>query len=138
MKWTIRLLGCLSATTMLLTDYSAADYMWSSIGPTGGFVSSVAFDPSWPGVIWASGDDSDGLYVSTNIGVNWGLLQNVPVDQSTFALTIDPVLHYIYAPNFYGRGMLESFVACSTRWIYEEYFCPVARLSPSSHVRLLE
>ena len=108
MEWALRSLGCLLITAMLFTNCSAATYTWTHLGPTGGFVSSVAYDPATEGIIWASGDDSDGLYKYTVSGGTWNLISGVPVNQSTFALTIDPVNHNIYAPNYYGRGMLKS------------------------------
>ena len=41
-----------------------------SIGPSNiGFFSSVAFHPSRTGEVWASGDDSSGLYKSTMVAI---------------------------------------------------------------------
>jgi len=140
MKWMVQQLAWSSVAIAFFAIFSApslsAQYTWSNIGPTGGFVSSVAFEPSWPGVIWASGDDSDGLYVSNDSGAHWALVAGplfptMPPDQSTFALTIDPATHYIYAPNHYGRGMLKSYDGGNT-WSQTQAGLPST--SPYKHL----
>ena len=55
-----------------------------SIGPSDiGFFSSVAFHPSRAGEVWASGDDSSGLYQSNDGGDTWALVDRLPLDQAT-------------------------------------------------------
>jgi photosystem II stability/assembly factor-like uncharacterized protein len=85
------------------------DYQWTSRGPSGGWVSSVAFHPARAGEIWASGDDSSGLFRSTDSGATWQQIVSVPFDQATYSLTFDPTNpDRVYAPNHFGRGFLKS------------------------------
>ena len=85
------------------------DFVWTRLGPEGGFVSSVAFHPSTMGEVWASGDDGSGLYRSTDSGATWSLFENADPDHSTYALTFDPNDGArVYAPNYFGRGLLAS------------------------------
>jgi photosystem II stability/assembly factor-like uncharacterized protein len=87
----------------------AYSYRWTNLSPFGGFVSSVAFHPANRGEVWVSGDDASGIYRSTNNGTSWTLLTTPPADQSTYAIRFDagnPAV--IYAPNHFGRGLLES------------------------------
>lgn len=84
-------------------------YTWSNIGPKGGYVSSVIFHPTRSGEVWASGDDSSGVYKSTDFGATWSLVTGVALNQSTFSFVIDPASpDRFYAPNHYGRGMFKS------------------------------
>lgn len=78
------------------------------LGPAGGFVSSIAFPPDQPGTVWSSGDDSSGLFRSTDEGVTWTKALT-PADHSTYSLAFDPADgSRIYAPNRFGRGLLTS------------------------------
>ena len=81
-------------------------FAWTNIRPYGGFVSSVAFHPVNAGEIWVSGDDSGGIYRSTDSGATWSLL-STPPDQSTYSLRFDALdPSNVYAPNHFGRGLL--------------------------------
>ena len=82
----------------------------NSIGPSNiGFFSSVAFHPSRAGEVWASGDDSSGLYKSNDGGDTWALVDGLPLDQATYSLCFDASRpDRIYAPNHFGRGFLYS------------------------------
>ncbi len=110
--------ACSSKTTSPGKDRAPAggtDYQYSRISPFGGFVSSVAYRPGVAGEIWASGDDTSGLFRSQNGGNNWSTIRSAPLDQSTYALTFDPNnSQIIYAPNHFGRGLLKSINGGST------------------------
>jgi len=85
------------------------DYTWTQISPSGGFVSAVVYHPSTADLIWASGDDSSGIYKSVNGGAQWNLVTSVPLDHSSYSLVFDPTNSKIlYAPNHFGRGLLKS------------------------------
>ena len=91
-------------------------FTWSNISPSGGFVSSVQFHPNISSEIWASGDDSGGLYRSTNGGNSWILLTTPPPDHSTYSLAFDPSNPLtLYAPNHFGRGLLKT-INGGTSW----------------------
>ena len=81
-----------------------------SIGPSDiGFFSSIAFHPLRDGEVWASGDDSSGLYKSNDGGDTWAIVAGLPLDQATYSLCFDENLpDRIYAPNHFGRGFLYS------------------------------
>jgi photosystem II stability/assembly factor-like uncharacterized protein len=87
-----------------------SDIQIHSIGPSHvGFFSSVAFHPSRTGEVWASGDDSSGLYNSDDGGDTWTLIDGLPLNQATYSLCFDANLpDRIYAPNHFGRGFLYS------------------------------
>lgn len=85
------------------------DYTFSRLSPEGGFVSSIAFRPGHAGEIWASGDDSSGLFRTQNSGSIWESLKTPPKNISTYALTFDPTnSNTIYAPDHFGRGLIKS------------------------------
>jgi photosystem II stability/assembly factor-like uncharacterized protein len=92
---------------LLVASSSVYGYSWTQIGRPSGWISSIAFHPANAGEIWASGDDSAGLYRSTDGGDTWTLFTNTPANQSTYSLVIDPSNPAnVYAPNHFGRGML--------------------------------
>ena len=94
----------------IITPDAAPDIEIHSIGPNNiGFFSSVAFHPSRTGEVWASGDDSSGLYKSNDGGDSWALIDGLPPNQSSYSLCFDANLpDRIYAPNHFGRGFLYS------------------------------
>jgi len=75
---------------------STADTVWASSQPRKGFVSSVAFDPNGPGVVYATYSSFGGVHVwkSTDGGATWtgidgvglGSLPDLPVN----AIAVDP------------------------------------------------
>ena len=81
-----------------------------NIGPSDiGFFSSIAFHPLRDEEVWASGDDSSGLYKSNDGGDTWAIVAGLPLDQATYSLCFDENLpDRIYAPNHFGRGFLYS------------------------------
>ena len=92
---------------LLVASSSVHGYSWTQIGRPGGWISSITFHPANAAEIWASGDDSAGLYRSADGGNSWTLFTNTPTNQSTYSLVIDPSNPAnVYAPNHFGRGML--------------------------------
>ncbi len=74
---------------------------------TGGFITSLAFDPSDTSTVWASGDDGTGLFYSGNNGLSWARASLL--NQSSYCLRFDPGANsYLYAPNHFGRGLVRS------------------------------
>lgn len=115
------LLGCSSDSLPECLSFGPSTTV---LGPTGGFVSSLAFAPDQIGIVWASGDDSSGLFRSTDAGVSWSKA-NTPPDHSTYSLVFDPSDgSRIYAPNRFGRGLLTSGDGGQT-WTVEGEGLPV-------------
>lgn len=91
------------------TTTPAPDYIWTQMAPEGGFVSAVQYHPTRNGEVWASGDDSSGLYKSLDSGGSWNLITTTPPNHSTYAFAFDPGnADVLYAPNHFGRGLLKS------------------------------
>src|SRR5437588_8836449 len=64
---------------------------WSSNGPEGGFVRSLAIARNNPAIIYA-GIDGRGVFKSTNGGVSWNSsLANTDANTYIRALAIDPI-----------------------------------------------
>lgn len=100
-------------------DVDAVSYSWSNISPSGGWVSSIKYHPSNEGEVWASGDDSSGIYKSTNGGNSWRLIDSTPANHSTYSIVFDPTdADIIYAPNHFGRGILKSTNGGSSWSVY--------------------
>lgn len=79
------------------------------IGPPTGFFAAVVYQPGSPHTVWASGDDGDGLYRSTDDGATWALVESAPLDWSAYALRFDPHdPRRIWAPSYFGRGTYRS------------------------------
>jgi photosystem II stability/assembly factor-like uncharacterized protein len=84
-------------------------YSWDPIGPRGGFISAVAFHPGLPGTLLVSGDDSSGLYRSSDDGVNWQLVRDTPTEASVYGFAFDPTdPDVVYGYSHFGRGVLAS------------------------------
>ena len=120
--------GCSSKTADPTPATPAAtppSHSWTQLGPTGGFFTSVAFDPAHAGTVWASGDDGGGLYESTDGGANWDQIQTGAPDQATYSMRFDPNdSAKLYAPNHFGRGMLRSTNGGLT-WIAAQAGLPI-------------
>jgi photosystem II stability/assembly factor-like uncharacterized protein len=58
-------------TTSQAGTASAGINVWTSIGPEGGTISSLAIDPKTPTTFYA-GTDGGGVFKSTNGGAKWG------------------------------------------------------------------
>lgn len=94
---------------LVSSSIAVAQETWRRLSPDGGFIASVAFHPTVPGTIWASGDDSSGLFRSADAGVRWTRVASAPRDHATLRLAFDPAdPRRIYAPNHFGRGLLRS------------------------------
>ena len=69
---------------------SAGFNVWTSIGPEGGYIQSLAINPTTPSTIYAGTDD--GVFKSTNGGGNWSPVNTgLPEYTRVRALAIDPV-----------------------------------------------
>ncbi len=103
------LTGCGGSSSSSSGSSSNPGYAWTNVAPSGGFVASIAFNPQIPNEVWASGDDSSGLYKSGDAGGAWTLVRSTPADQSSYCLAIDRLQPgFIYAPNHFGRGLLRK------------------------------
>ncbi len=103
-----------SSATPTPTPSATPNPVWTRLGPYGGFIASIAFHPTRSNEVWISGDDSDGLYKSTDSGATWQLI-DTPANHSSYDLTFDPTnANKIYALNYFGRGVLKSVDGGST------------------------
>jgi photosystem II stability/assembly factor-like uncharacterized protein len=79
---------------------------WTSLGPDGGSVCSVAIDPSDPSTIYA-GTLGGGVFKSADGGATWRPINNGLTNLSITALAIDPGTHHtLYAGT--GSGIFKS------------------------------
>jgi photosystem II stability/assembly factor-like uncharacterized protein len=82
--------------------------LWTSIGPDGGMVTSLAIDPQNPKTIYAgtagyNGDTGGGIFRSTDGGDNWKGLSVPNSIGEPLALAIDPLNHgTVYAGTTTG------------------------------------
>lgn len=82
---------------------------WEAIGPHGGFISAVAYQPGSPTTLLVSGDDSSGLYRSLDDGASWSLIEDTPPESSVYGLFFDPDdANTVYGYSHFGRGVLRS------------------------------
>ncbi len=91
------------------------DYTWSAahVGPASGFVSAVAFAPG-SGTLWISGDDTSGLYRSTDGGTTLAPAAGAPLDWSTYGFAFSSSGGRVVAASHFGRGVAVSEDAGST------------------------
>jgi photosystem II stability/assembly factor-like uncharacterized protein len=122
-RWTILVVGILAFAILGVTcapvdqtDKSTTDESQTpkttitmrNIGPVGGRITAIAFHPTTPDEVWASGGDASGLYRSRDGGHTWTVLQTPP-DQSSCCLMFNPSdANRAYAPNCSGRGLLRT------------------------------
>ncbi|MCD6498256.1 MAG: hypothetical protein J7M25_08180 [Deltaproteobacteria bacterium] len=86
---------------------AALSYQWEPVGPTGGFIAAVAFDPN-SGRLFVSGDDDSGLYYSDDDGQTW-VLADSPTETSVYGFVFDPDdPNVIYGFSEFNRGLLKS------------------------------
>jgi len=79
------------------------------IAPPGGFVSSLAFHPADPDLVYAGLDDSGGLYASRDRGITWEMLKLPKQNLSAWMVLVDPRNHdTLYVADCYGHGVFRS------------------------------
>lgn len=104
-------LGCRLIFILLLSGGSvtAGDNEWSSNGPFGGHIISLAVHPTNPDIIYAGCDDAGGIYKTTDGGENWNLVTSSVPDVSGWTIAIDPQApNIIYAGDIYGLGIYKT------------------------------
>ncbi len=85
------------------------EYQFTDIAPPGGYVSSFAFHPIDPNVVYAGMDDSGGLYVSRDRGATWKMVSLGRQNWSTWEVVINPDdPNVITVSDGYGHGILRS------------------------------
>jgi len=94
---------------------------WSNIGPPGGYVQSVAFDPKTPTTVYA-GLESGGVFKSTNGGSSWASagLKGTEIN----AIAVDPTSpSTVYIGDSYGG--LDISTNAGASWSYNSKLGPV-------------
>ena len=76
------------AVAALSVTLSAGTNVWTSIGPEGGIVRSLAFDPRNPSTVYAAAPAS-GIFKTTDGGASWTRLGSAPIPESLVSLAID-------------------------------------------------
>jgi len=108
------LLLVLSITSCAPTAGIFAGGKWQSGGLQHQHIRSLAIDPNNPQIIYA-GDAQDGVFVSTNAGMNWGQQSaGLTLPISIFALVFDDPGKKLYAAT--DRGVFVSADAAA-HWI---------------------
>ena len=82
---------------------------FENIAPPGGFVSSIAFHPTDPDIVYAGMDDSGGLFVSHDRGAHWDLVETGKQNWSAWDVAVNPDdPRVITTVDCYGHGVLRS------------------------------
>ena len=96
--------------TLLITSQagtvSAGTNVWTSIGPEGGQISSLAIDPTNPSTLYA-GTWGGGVFKSTNGGAAWSAVNTGLTGIYVYALAIDPATPGTLYAGTYG-GVFKS------------------------------
>jgi photosystem II stability/assembly factor-like uncharacterized protein len=87
---------------------AAADIgRWTTNGPYGGNVTTLAVDPQTPTNLYAAG--FSGIYKSSDGGAHWAVASNGIADTTVAAIAIDPQTPAtLYAGSVQGGGLLRS------------------------------
>ena len=102
----IILLALLS--TSQASTVSAGPNAWTSIGPEGGSILSLAIDPATPTTLYA-GTEGGGVFKSTNGGGNWITVNTGLVGADVRTLAIDPAApNTLYAGTDGGGGLFKT------------------------------
>ncbi len=101
---------CLIALNLL----SASENTWTSIGPPGGQVRSLAIHPWDPSVVFAG--TIDGLYRSDDGGSSWVRTGNGIGSTIVWSIQIDPINPDVMVANTWGRGGLVRSVDGGNTW----------------------
>jgi VCBS repeat-containing protein len=93
---------------------SAGVNQWTRIGPDGGYVYTVAIDPSDSSILYA-GTNSGGIFKSVDAGANWSLASNgIPFGAWVWEIAIDPLeTNRLYAGTTHG---LYRSIDSGTTW----------------------
>ena len=77
------------------------------VGPAGGWIASLAWRS--PTEVWASADDTGGLWRSLDAGRTWSRVASYPQEHATYALRFHPTdPDWVYAPSYAGLGFARS------------------------------
>ena len=102
------ILFCILIASVLYCCLSAPAYAgWTSIGPYGGNVTSLAIDPVTPTTLYAG--TGSGVFKSTNGGASWVAASSGMISTSVSKLAIDPM-----TPTTLYAGANGNFVYKST------------------------
>jgi photosystem II stability/assembly factor-like uncharacterized protein len=101
----------LAAAALAGAPLSAGVGAWTQVGPYGGRVNTLTFDPVHPATVYAGTAGGGGAFKSTDRGVTWipihqGLL---PLFVDTVALVVDPENpSTLYLANPFREGLFKS------------------------------
>jgi len=80
------------------TPVSAGINAWTSLGPEGGWIYTLAIDPTAPHTLYAG--TYGGAFKSTNGGMNWSAVNTGLTTLQVYALAMDSTM--LYAGTWYG------------------------------------
>ena len=107
-KTTLRKVLLISLLAFLIMSQagsvSAGTNVWTSIGPEGGIVRSLAIDPITPSTLYAGTDG--GVFKSTDGGENW--VNTGLTDSTIFSLAVDPATPSTLYAGTYREGVFKS------------------------------
>lgn len=111
MKVTIsrRLLFIIICLFVTLRSMYGGLNVWTSNGPYGGHIISLAIHPNNSSVIFAGCDDSGGIFKTTDGGETWTYVSSSVPDVCGWTIAMDP--HnpdVVYAGDIYGFGVYKS------------------------------
>jgi hypothetical protein len=78
---------------------------WTTNGPEGGFVQTLAIDPQTPTTLYAGGY---GVFKSTDEGESWTAMNNGLLDFPVYALAIDATAPTTVYAGTFGGGIFKS------------------------------
>ena len=101
--WKVLLIYLLTfLVTSQAGSVSAGINIWTSIGPDGGYINTLAMDPTTPGTLYA-GTGGGGVFRSTNGAGSWSGYNTSLTAPTVFSLVVDPVsTGMLYAGTLYG------------------------------------
>lgn len=80
--------------------------VWTSIGPEGGIIDTLAIDPTTPATLYAGTDY--GVWKTTNGGMNWNTVNSGITYPNVYALAINPSATTSLYAGVLGAGVFHS------------------------------
>src|SRR5215472_14460579 len=96
-------LCCLGSTEIVSAGVNA----WTSIGPEGAQVTSLAIDPTVPIILYAA-TSNGGVFKTTNGGGGWSAINDGLTDSYVTALAVDPKTPFIIYVGTSGSGVFKT------------------------------
>jgi photosystem II stability/assembly factor-like uncharacterized protein len=102
--------------------------LWQCIGPEGGFFPHFIVHPTDPKIVYAGGDDSSGIWKSTDGGDSWSLLTGSMKNVTGWWIAMDPSNpEILYSVDMYGRHPFIKSTDGGNSWIEKTQGLPRCR-----------